>query len=219
MKAKASSIAQKLLNLYRQAHVINGGWVAVNRVLLDEANDEVLSELPELPTGKMLVQHIQNLRDGKTPQDSIARELLPYGGMMDGANLSSDMPEKDLNDLISAIDNFEQDQEGLENFMQQPIVRKFGSEWISAIKNVLGAHPDTLKRFDTIVRTWRAYSLWDSANDIINKPINDRTRAQVQVDMPEYETYLPMFGDEGKRLLRKLHRFTSSMPQQQDSDN
>ena len=65
MKAKASSIAQKLLNLYRQAHVINGGWAAVNRVLLDEATDEVLTELPELPTGKMLVQHIKNLREGK----------------------------------------------------------------------------------------------------------------------------------------------------------
>ena len=53
MKAKASSIAQKLLNLYRQEHVIFGGWAAVNRVFVDEASDDVLRELRDLPTGKI----------------------------------------------------------------------------------------------------------------------------------------------------------------------
>ena len=47
MKAKASVIAQKLLNLYRQAHVIVGGWGAVNRVFVDEATDEVLTEMAD----------------------------------------------------------------------------------------------------------------------------------------------------------------------------
>lgn len=218
MKAKASTIAQKLLNLYRQAHVIVGGWAAVNRVLLDEATDEVLSELADLPTGKMLVQHIKNLQTGKTPMDSITRELLPYGGMMADTATTTNISDEDLDELISAIDDFHPDQDGLDDFMRKPIIREFGAEWISTIKHALNGHPDILKKFDIIVRTWNAYRLWTSAKEIIEKPMNERTRAQLQVDMPEYETYLPMFGDEGKQLLRRLHKFTSSLPNKDSSD-
>ena len=82
MNASASATALKLLNLYRQEHVIIGGWATINPVLVNEATDEVIKELRELPTGKMLIRHIENLRSGKTPMDSINRELLPYGGMM-----------------------------------------------------------------------------------------------------------------------------------------
>lgn len=213
MKAKASVIAQKLLNLYRQAHVINGGWAAVNRVFIDEATDEVITELGDLPTGKMLVQHIKNLREGKTQMNTIARELLPYGGMMDVPAIATDISHNDLESLVSAIDNFEPDQDALHEFMQIPIVRKFGSEWESAIKNVLAERTDVLKKFETIIRTSRAYKMWDSANNIISKPVNERVRAQLQVDMPDYETYLPMFGDDGTKLLHKLHKITSSLPQ------
>ena len=213
MKARASVIAQKLLNLYRQAHVIDGGWGAVNRVLIDEATDEVMKEISDLPTGKMLVQHIKNLRDGKTPMDTIARELLPYGGMMGDPQIATDLSHDDLENLISAIDNFEPGQDSLQEFMQMPFVRKFGSEWDVAIKNILKANPEALKKFDTIVRTSKAYRIWDSANEIISKPINERIRAQLQVDMPDYDTYLPMFGEEGEDLLRKLHKITSSLPQ------
>ena len=60
-------------------------------------------------------------------------------------------------------------------------------------------------------QTYNAYRLWDMANEIIANPISDRARAQVQADMPEYETYLPMFGDAGAELLAKLRTFISSM--------
>ena len=212
MKAKASVVAQKLLNLYRQAHVINGGWSAVNRVLVDEATDEILQEMTELPTGKMLVQHIKNLRTGKTPMNTIARELLPYGGMMDQHEITTDVSHDDMEKLVSVIDEFEPDQDTLQEFMKMPAVRKFGSEWEVAIKNMLKTAPETLKKFDTIVRTSRAYKAWDDANEIISKPINERIRAQLQVDMPNYETYLPMFGNDGNKLLDKLHKITSSLP-------
>ena len=215
MKAKASTIAQKLLNLYRQAHVIAGGWTAVNSVFMDEATDEVLKELLDLPTGKLLAQHIKNLRDGKTPKDSIARELLPYGGMMDKTIVSSDIHESDIDSIISAIDEFEPDHDGLKKFMNLPIVKKSGPNWISDIKNALIGHPDTLEKFDFIVQTWRAYNLWNKAIEILDKPVNDRVRARLQVDMPEYETYLPMFGDDGKQLLKRLHKVTSSLPPQE----
>ena len=82
MNIKTSTIALKLLNLYRQEHVIIGGWAAVNPIFVNEANDDVIKELRDMPTGKALVQHIENLRNGKTPMDSIDPELLPYGGMM-----------------------------------------------------------------------------------------------------------------------------------------
>lgn len=219
MKAKASTIAQKLLNLYRQAHVINGGWAAVNRVFVDEATDEVLKEMADLPTGKMLVAHIKNLRDGKTPMNSIARELLPYGGMMADAAVIMDISSKDMDTLISAIQEFQPNQDELTKFMEMPVVRKLGSDWAVIIRNALtNDHPDITEKFDLIVRTWRAYDLWNDANEIIAKPMNERTRAQLQVDMPEYETYLPMFGEEGKKLLRQLYKFTSSLPHK-DSNN
>lgn len=212
MKARASVVAQKLLNLYRQAHVINGGWAAVNRVFVDEATDEVLREIIELPTGKMLVQHIKNLRDGKTSMNTIARELLPYGGMMDQPEIATDISHNDIETLITAIDEFEPDQDTMQEFMKMPVVRKLGSEWESTIKNILSDHPQSIKKFDTIIRASHAYKAWDNANEIISKPINERVRAQLQVDMPDYETYLPMFGDDGNKLLNKLHKITSSLP-------
>jgi len=215
MKTRANLVAQKLLNLYRQAHVIDGGWSAVNRVFIDEATDEVLKEMTDLPTGKMLVQHIKNLRDGKTPMNTIARELLPYGGLMDESMAATDISQNDLDTLISAINDFEPDQDALDEFMHMPVVRQFGSEWQSAIKHILNKHPDVLKKFDAIVRTSNAYKIWDRANEIISNPINERVRAKLQVDMLDYETYLPMFGDDGNKMLHKLHKITSSLPHMQ----
>ena len=52
MQQPSHIIAQRLLNLYRQAHVINGGWAAVNKVFLDESGDpKVIEELQNMPTG------------------------------------------------------------------------------------------------------------------------------------------------------------------------
>ena len=210
MKAKASVTAQKLLNLYRQAHVIEGGWAVLNRVFVDEATDDVIAELHELPTGKLLVEHIKNLRSGETPMDSIARELLPYGGMMVDVALNVEISPDDIKQIIDAVNNFTPDQDGLDGFMKNPVIKKFGPNWIALTQSALANNPNELERFDTIVRTWNAYRAWDSANAIISKPINDRVRAQLQVDMVEYETYLPMFGDQGQQILNQLHTIISS---------
>ena len=212
MKAKASVIAQKLLNLYRQAHVINGGWPVLNRVFVDEATDEVLAELQSLPTGKMLAAHISNLRSGKTPMDSIARELLPYGGMMAEAEVVSQLTQAEIDDLINALDAFTPDLDGIEAFMSNPIVSRFGSDWETQIRNALPHDANLLAKLDNVIKIANAYQMWDKANQILSQSVTDRTRAQLQVDMPEYETYLPMFGEEGKNLLRRLHTLTSSMP-------
>jgi hypothetical protein len=212
MKAKASVIAQKLLNLYRQAHVIAGGWSSLNKIFVDEATDEILKELQDLPTGKFLVMHINNLRDGKTPMNTIARELLPYGGAFAEKNSNMNASKQDVDELIAAIDNFVETQQGLENFIKTPVITRLGSEWISNAKALLANNADALEKFAAIVRMWNAYKRWTDAKDIISQPINDRIRAQLQVDMPEYETYLPMFGEDGAKLLRHLHTLTSSLP-------
>lgn len=211
MKAKSSIIAQKLLNLYRQEHVIYGGWPAVNEVFLNEATPDVLKELRDLPTGKFLVKHIENLRSGKTPIDSIERDLLPYGGMMAESEVNVQLTAQEWQELESGIADFTPDETGLNNLQQLSVIRKFGDQWLVAIRAALTTKPELLKKWDIVSQTHQAYYLWNSANDIINQPLSERARAQVQADMPEYETYLPMFGDAGTELLEKLRSFITTM--------
>lgn len=208
---KASITAQKLLNLYRQEHVIIGGWAAVNQVFIAEATQEVMDALKELPTGGSLVRHIKNLRSGKTPMDSIQRELLPYGGAMSEAPSATPIDSAQSQELLSVISDFTPDQAGLAKLAQSLVIKQFGPEWIVAGRAALAGNAEMQHKWDIIVQTYNAYRLWDSAREIINTPISDRVRAQLQVDMPEYETYLPMFGDAGNELLGKLRTFISSI--------
>jgi hypothetical protein len=210
MNAKSSTIAQRLLNLYRQEHVIFGGWAAVNQVFMTEATDDVLSALGELPTGKNLVRHIENLRSGKTPMDSIERDLLPYGGLMDETVATVTLTKSEWAELESGIDAFTTDQNGLDKIQQLNVVKKFGDQWLVAIRAALSARPDLLEKWSLVNKTYRAYYLWKVASDMLTQPLSERARAQLQADMPEYETYLPMFGDAGDELLGKLRSFISA---------
>ena len=209
LNLKASIVAQRLLNLYRQEHVIVGGWAAVNRVFLDEVTPDVMDALRELPTGKSLARHIENLQSGKTPVDSIERELMPYGGAMAESVDAKPITPTHQYDLESAIEQFTPDQDGIKRLMENPAIKQFGPEWQAAVRNAIAYNPQLQQRWDTIIRTYRAYQLWDTASAIIQTPISDRARAQVQADMPEYETYLPMFGDAGSVLLGRLRTFIS----------
>ncbi len=211
MKAKIRTTAQRLLNLYRQEHVIIGGWATINPIFINDATDDVISELKDMPTGPSLIQHIENLRSGKTPMDSIARELLPYGGMMTESIASINLTDGELHELQHTIDQFTPDQSGLNMFLATPIVRKFGEEWPSAIRSIIDNHPQMLAKWDIIKQTYDAYRLWDSANEIISNPLSERARALVQSDMPDYETYLPKFGVQGIELLEKLRTFVSTL--------
>ena len=212
MKPKASVVAQKLLNLYRQAHVIIGGWGALNPIFVDEATPDVLSELSGLPTGKLLVKHIENLKSGKTPMDSIERDLLPYGGMMAESAIEIDMSESDWKSLESVILNFTPDQDGLNRIEELPVIKSLGSEWLQKVHSIITKkHPELSSNWAIIDQTYNAYMRWNTANDLLSDNINDRARAQLQADMPEYETYLPMFGDAGMELLEKLRNNVSSL--------
>ena len=211
MKAKASLIAQKLLNLYRQEHVIFGGWAAVNEVFVNEATPEVITELRELPTGKMLAKHIENLRSGKTPMNSIERDLLPYGGMMSETVATIPLTPEEWAELEQGIHNFTPDENGLNEIQQLNVIKKFGDQWLVAIRAAISAKPELLEKWSVIAKTYRAYYLWKVASDMINQPLTERARAQLQADMPEYETYLPMFGEAGVELLEKLRSFITTM--------
>lgn len=218
MNTKASTTAQRLLNLYRQEHVIFGGWAAVNQVFVDEATPDVLRELRELPTGKNLVKHIENLRAGKTKMDSIERELLPYGGMMSETIATVPLTPDEWAELESGINEFTTDQDGLDRIQQLNVIKKFGDQWPVAIRAALSARPDMAEKWSIVMKTYRAYYLWKVASDMLNQPLSERARAQLQADIPEYETYLPMFGDAGTELLEKLRSFISAM-KPIDTDN
>ncbi len=211
MNAKASIIAQKLLNLYRQEHVIVGGWAAVNQVFVAEASADVIAALRDLPTGRMLVRHIENLRNGTTAMDSIERDLLPYGGAMSDSIVATQLPPDQFRELESAILAFTPDEAGLNTLAANPVIQSYGDEWPTAVRAALAGRPEMQSRWAIVMQTYQAYKLWNTANDVMKNPISDRTRAQLQSDMPEYETYLPMFGDAGSELLAKLRTFVSSI--------
>lgn len=212
MQQQAHTIAQRLLNLYRQAHVIDGGWAAVNKVFIAESNDiQVINELEALPTGKKLIAHINNLRSGKTPMDSIDKDLLPYGGLMTGVSADASLSEEEINQLRQELETFQPTTEDLNKIKQLPFVQKFGNDWIEDVKSAIAFDRTLLSKWNTVIQTDKAYRIWDSAKELLSETLTERNRAQIQADMPEFETYLPMFGDQGKEMLAKLRTFMSSL--------
>lgn len=212
MQQHTLTTAQRLLNLYRQEHVINGGWSAVNEVFLRESADRnVMDALASLPTGKKLIQHIENLRSGKTPMDSIENDLLPYGGMMFGNEAKVFLTDDEINQLKNALDSFETNPEGLDKIKQIPFIHRLGSNWIDDIKSALADNNELLSKWEIVAHTAKAYHAWDLAQKLVSQPLTDRSRANIQADMLEFETYLPMFGDAGKDILLKLRTFVSSI--------
>lgn len=210
MKPRPSIVAQKLLNLYRQQHVIFGGWHAVNQIFVNEADEDVMAELPNLPTGKMLAQHIENLRSGKTSMDSIDIELMPYGGLMGESVPSIHLSDDQISQLENALNEFVPDADGLAKIQSLDVVKQYGDEWQVAIKSALAKRRDLQQKWSLVTKTARAYFLWKVATDMVEAPISERARAQIQADLPEYETYLPMFGEAGDELLAKLRVFVST---------
>ena len=212
MPQQAHIVAQRLLNLYRQEHVIEGGWSAVNKVFLDEAtNSQIIAELENLPTGKKLVAHINNLRSGKTPMDTIDKDLLPYGGTMSGQEITYSLTPDEIAELKKVLDKFEPSPESLAAIKKLPFVQKFGTDWAKDIRAALVSNAGMLAQWKNVIKADKAYQIWYSAKDLLSDTLTERHRAQIQADMPEYETFLPMFGDQGKEMLAKLRTFMSTV--------
>ena len=212
MPQQAHIIAQRLLNLYRQEHVISGGWAAVNQVFIAESNDDqVIAELENMPTGKRLIAHINNLRSGKTPMNSIDKDLLPYGGLMSGIEVSIHLNPDEINELKAALKKFQPTLENLKAIKSMPLVKKFGTDWAQDIKAAISSDSEMSAKWNAVIQTDKAYRIWNSAQQLLSETLTNRQRAQIQADMPEYETFLPMFGEEGKGMLAKLRTFMSSL--------
>lgn len=88
------SIAWKMVNIFRQFHVINGGIAAVNKFFIT-ADDNVINAMRKHPSGKKLAEHILNLKSGKTKMDSIDDFLLPFGEDV-FVDLKNDIYDKDI---------------------------------------------------------------------------------------------------------------------------
>jgi hypothetical protein len=204
LKTRSALTAQKLMNLYRNAFAIDGGWKTVNGVLVGEHDEVVAAEIAKLPCGENLNRHISNLKSGRTKMDSIDSELLPYGGMIQ--QVPDDFDEQEFGDLKIALENFQPDAAHVNQIKSLPIVRQFGDRWHTGVRAIL--------RNDSLVEIWRnvlqsdsALRLWGRASEILSSTPSDLLRAEVQADMPEYETYLPMFGKDGMDALSKLRAF------------
>lgn len=212
MKSETLITAQRLINLYRQQHVIIGGWKAINPIFLQEANEEVLSLLKELPTGTLLAQHIRNLQKGITKIDSIAYELLPYGGAMEKKVKNSILSNEDFEELKTALLEFSPDEEGLSLIKNLSSVKKLGKHWQQEITNALSDN-ELLNIWNNVLKTDKAYTLWDNAKEILSQDdnINEINKAKIQAELPEFETYLPLFGEDGLKLLEKLRILVSSL--------
>lgn len=212
MQQQAHTIAQRLLNLYRQAHVIDGGWAAVNKVFIAESDDpQVIAELENMPTGKKLVAHINNLRNGITPMDSINKDLLPYGGLMTGQTINVSLTDDEINQLKQALTDFQPTIDGLNTIKQLPFVQRFGNDWIEDVRSAIAFDHVLVSKWNIVIQTDKAYRLWDSAKELLSETLTERHRARIQADMPEFETYLPMFGDAGNEMLAKLRTFMTSV--------
>jgi len=215
MKDKPPVIAQRLMNLYRQAHAIEGGWRAVNAVFLEESDDAVLDEVRKLPTGEKLAEHILELRTGRTDSDSISSELMPYGGLMEThfEEVAADarFSDEDMSALEAELENFQPTEEHLNIIKSLPYVRQFGDRWLAGVRAAISGRPNLVARWKIVYSASRAFDLWERASNILSWPPTERTRAEVQADLPEYETYLPMFGTAGQEFLTKLRAFVSSM--------
>ena len=142
--------------------------------------------------------------------DTINPELLPYGGLMATQTSNINLTDAELNELKSALNNFEPNIEYLNKIKQLESVKKFGNNWKENIKSILAQYPDMSAKWENVIRTAKAYQMWDSAKELISEDFTERSRAQIQADMPEFETYLPMFGDEGQEILAKLRTYISS---------
>ncbi len=211
---KPHVIAQRLVNLYRQAHVINGGFAVINPIFLKEATKDVLEELTELANGKKIIEHISNLKSGKTKMDSIDPELQPYGGLMVddrvlAKEISVKLSKSEIDSIVKDLMEFNPDVSGLENLEKNSSIKKLGEDWPQQLRAIMdmneGSYQEVvLEKLKLAEKLHNAVRLWYKAQEYIATPQSDRLRAEVQADLPEFETYLPMFGDAGQDLLVKV---------------
>jgi len=96
-KKEIDEAAWRMLNIFRQFHVINGGIAAVNKYFIT-ANDDVIESIRNMPGGKKLAEHITNLKSNKTRINTINEYLLPFGEdvLLDFQDANKDIYDKEI---------------------------------------------------------------------------------------------------------------------------
>jgi hypothetical protein len=119
---------------------------------------------------------------------------------------SGEISESDYAALKSALENFIPDAAHIDGIRQLAAVKQFGDNWRTGVRGMLG--DDSLAViWRNVLQTESALRLWGRASEILSSSPSDMLRAEVQADMPEYETYLPMFGGDGQDILARLRQF------------
>ncbi|MDR1697028.1 MAG: hypothetical protein LBR41_02280 [Rickettsiales bacterium] len=203
MKERPAVIAQRLINICRQAHVIPGGWARINKIIIEEATEDVVAEMPKLPCGVLFLAHLDDLKSGRTPMNTINREISPYGGMMESEKSTRTLSESELAELSAVLEKFQPDAQHLEQIKSLPFVAAFGAKWLAGVRASLHDE-DLIAKWRNVYTTHYAMFWWNRAREMLSSPATDITRAQVQADLPEYETYMPMFGETGQSTLAEL---------------
>ena len=95
-KKEIDATAWRMLNIFRQFHVIEGGIASVNKYFIT-ADDDVINSIQAQPGGKKLAEHIRNLKTKKTSMNSINRYLLPFGEdvLLDLQDANKDVYDKE----------------------------------------------------------------------------------------------------------------------------
>ncbi|MDR2685288.1 MAG: hypothetical protein LBB23_00760 [Rickettsiales bacterium] len=208
--AKPQVIAQKLLNLYRQYHVINGKWATLNPIFMAEGTADVISELGRLPTGDLLARHIKNLREGRGGRDSIDPELLPFDGAMETQSNGEKFSSGEISELNRELRIWKPDQINMQQIKDLAIVKKSGDGWREQIAAALAGNPELSSVWANVIKYDTATGLWFRASQALGGVPTERLRAEVQADMLGYENYLPMFGGAGQEMLTKLKQLMGS---------
>ena len=121
--------------------------------------------------------------------NTIDKDLLPYGGLIMGQDTIITLTQNELSELSTALASFEPTPDGLNKIKKLPCVKKFGNEWLSSIKSAVNDYPEISTKWLDVVRTERAYNMWNIARELVSEDLTDRDRAKIQADMPDFETY------------------------------
>ena len=96
-KREIDATAWRMLNIFRQFHVIEGGIAEVNKYFIT-ADENVIESIAQMPSGKKLAEHIRNLQSKKTNINSISEYLLPFGEdvLLDFQENNKDIYDKEI---------------------------------------------------------------------------------------------------------------------------
>lgn len=108
------TIAYRLLNLYNQQHVIQGGIPLLNKEFV-KTDDDIIEEIENIPGGKKLSQHIKKLKSGETQMDSIDPDLLPFGKIILKDGLDPNFNNFDISNKKTFKNNSNTETQDMDN--------------------------------------------------------------------------------------------------------